>query len=177
MATVDLRIVGIFFEAQIPIDPAGATVKEVLQNAQAATLPGVDFSFEPTTRVDGFESPKSFTATYEAPFSRPKVPHPGASFRQYSKGTYTLAESFDPSDPRPASGQYSVWQYYILRGPDKELQNFSQKFIPYDDSELAVVEAGDLLIWRLVTIRSESLEAVEEMEVAPAVPGSVGYAV
>ncbi|MEO0872177.1 MAG: hypothetical protein AAFY19_09520, partial [Pseudomonadota bacterium] len=125
-------MVGIFFEADIPILETGATVKEVLETASNITLPGVKFTFDIDPRRK-IESPKSFTAVYEAPFSRPKVPQPDATFRNYSKGEYTLSETFDASNPRPPSGQYSVWQYYILKGPDKELQNFSQEFVPYDN--------------------------------------------
>lgn len=134
---ISLRIVGIFYRTDIEM-PDGGSVKDVLDAAQSQISAGTSFTYSSVT-TNGNTSPNMFRAFYEAPFTS------GASGLQYPNGEYMLAEDLLA---RPA---YTVWQYYIFDAQGRFI-NRDKGFIPFDDPELAKVEDGQSVTWRLVSV-------------------------
>ena len=135
---IKLRVVGIFYRTEIELEAKKGTVKDVLLAAQSQISGGTSFSFNVVKGPDGKESPSSFRAFYEAGFKS------HASGIEYEGGEYFLAENLN-------GNPYTVWQYYIVDEHGVVL-NRDKGFIPYDDEELAVVEDGQSVIWRLVSV-------------------------
>jgi len=135
---IHLRVVGIFYRTAVELEGGCGTVKDVLVAAQEQIAGGTSFSFFPVTGPNGIESPRTFRAFYESSFVSP------ASGMTYSEGEYILSEQLE-------GNPYTVWQYYIFDANGRFI-NRDKGFIAYDDKKLALVEDGQSVTWRLVTI-------------------------
>lgn len=140
--SITLRIVGIFFRAEIDVDlnsSGDARVIEVLNAAGNAArqgkIPNIsDFRFETSNspkqslisfyvnHTNEFNSLNGFNITYDA-------------------GEYFLAEDLNA---RPA---YNVWQYYVSNAEGIPITG-----VRFLDDPLAVVPDGGFLTWRLVSV-------------------------
>ena len=135
---IGLRVVGIFYRTSVEVQGGSGTVKDVLLAAQSQITGGTSFSFNVVKSPNGYESPSAFRAFYEAGFTSQ------ASGISYDEGEYFLAENLN-------GNPYTVWQYYIV-DKDGKVLNRDAGFIPYDDPQKALVEDGQSVVWRLVSI-------------------------
>ena len=138
---IGLRIVGIFYSTEVELEGGSGTVKDVLEAAQNQITAGTNFNYG-FTSFNGKESPNMFRAFYEAPIVST------ASGIEYPAGEYILSEDLNA---RPA---YTVWQYYII-SEDGIVLNRGKGFIPYDDEKQAVVEDGQSVVWRLLSVLAQ----------------------
>lgn len=136
--SISLRVVGIFYRTSVDLKTGSGTVKDVLEAAQSQITGGTSFNFSAVVRPDGMESPDTFRAFYESGFMS------AASGIYYPEGEYVLSENLSGSP-------YTVWQYYIL-DKDGKFINRDAGFVPYDDPVNALVEDGQSVIWRLVSV-------------------------
>lgn len=154
-----LQVVGLFYNVKLTIPDTGQTVQDVM-NAAVAN-PGGD-----TGSVNGgaafnygthFDTPistatmSSMSVQYDAQFQSRVLGN------YYPKGIYSLAESFDPNQPK---NQYTVWQYYLFDQngafiPSKEI---SESFVTRP------VDGVGRVTWRLVSILGGPTAQVSDMK-------------
>lgn len=133
--SIHLRIVGIFYSADVTVNTPNPTVKTVLDAAVSTPSRGTKFSYA-NTQIHGVNSPSVFQAEYQNGFDST------TSGLHYPPGVYLLTEN-----PFTVP-TYTVWQYYIIRNG---VQVNKGGIIPYDSPD-AAVQDGDSVIWRLVSI-------------------------
>ena len=131
--TIELNVVGIFFDQHVELGPSlGQTVKSVMDLAAMQ-------SKDPIFRYTSLESGKivnSITALHLHNFK-------SRTQKEYKKGIYHLCQTFTDPTPNP----YSVWQYYIFDATGKRVP------VPAERSYTAsTVEDGWKVVWRLVTV-------------------------
>ncbi|MEL6687980.1 MAG: hypothetical protein AAFP97_10205 [Pseudomonadota bacterium] len=139
---VDLRVVGIFFHTEVTLAGDGPfTVEDALVEAKNNST--VSKSFDFVRRSPGQpKAPTNFSATYTNPVDSK------ASGNRYSAGHYSLSDSWDQD-----ADFYRIWQYYIQK-PNNMIAPADGEFVP---AERAIIEDGDTIIWRLVTIHVDAV--------------------
>ncbi len=154
-----LQVVGLFYNVKLTLPDTGQTVEDVMKAAIAnprgdtgSTNGGAAFNFG--THFD--------TPTSTATMSTMSV-HYDAQFQSrvlgnyYPEGIYSLAESFDPDQPK---GQYTVWQYYLFDQNDAFMpsKNISESFVNRS------VDGVGRVTWRLVSILGGPTAQLSDMK-------------
>ncbi|MEL6533593.1 MAG: hypothetical protein AAFN09_03955 [Pseudomonadota bacterium] len=161
--TIKLRVVGIFYstEVEVPEGQTGMVVRDVMDAAVAKLfedrpdrrsglkLPGKQRLSYEALRNGNMSSPSRISAEYTEDFS--------SENKSYKAGLYPAEERqfFDAISGNIEA--YAVWQYYIFDGGGV-LKSNNNAFVPFDDPEAFVEDEGSVL-WRLVVVRQNSVEA------------------
>lgn len=144
---VNLQVVGIFYNVNLSMPDSGATVKDLMDAAQATPNPAGSkngasaFSYTPHSINGAPDTMYGMSATYESDFSSRVLEN------VYPAGTYALNESFDPGS---SANKYSVWQYYMFDA-DGKFVNTTNEAQPFSTQSLDGIAR---VSWRLVTILS-----------------------
>lgn len=153
--TIQLRIVGVFYRADIDLGSGGGSVKDILdaaaKNDPSIVTPfydGSSLAVEFSDTAAG--SPKKFSATFTEDFTTPVL------HTNYSKGLYEIEEQL-PETP-PTTPLYSVWQYYIFSKDNVYLNRGKGAIMPAD----AHVEDGQSVTLRLITIHANAKDLTSE---------------
>lgn len=157
--SIQLQVVGLFYNAQIDIDPAGKTVKDLMDAAKAnpqgaAGSINSAASFNYGTHFDSPGAPATMSlmsALYDGPFTS------RVEQNQYPAGLYSLKESFDPQQ---AKGVYTVWQYYLFDADGK----FINRTPPATSFTEQPLDGVAKVTWRLVTILGGPVADVQQMD-------------
>lgn len=148
---ITLRIVGVFYRAEIDLGAAGGTVKDVMDAAMqndpsivTPFYPGSSLAITvPDTKTG---SPESFSATFTQDFVTPVVG------TKYHKGTYEMSEQVTQVPI------YSVWQYYLFDANNVYLNRGKGAIFPVD----AKIADGQSLVFRLVNIHANAADLTSE---------------
>jgi hypothetical protein len=158
MNYVNLRIVGIFFEAKVVFTP-GDTIKQILDKAVASSRGALSYKASMTT--PGKKSPATYSSLlgFKHTLKRDITSLSGSTRK---KGVYELFESVSSNN---GSTTVHAWQYYVIRGK-KAASNASKgkaslmvsPVTPpanqrgFTDFDKMVLEEGDEIVWRNVSI-------------------------
>lgn len=145
--SIQLQVVGIFYNVNLAIDGTGKTVKDVMDAAvanpagEAGSINGAA-AFNYGTHIDfpgATPTMSLISAKYSAPFSSRVLSN------TYPAGQYALIESFDPQNP---GSLYTVWQYYLFdqNGVFLPGSSVSESFVTRPVDNVSKV------VWRLVSI-------------------------
>lgn len=157
--SIQLQVVGLFYNVSLDIDTSGMTVQDLMDaaikdpagtsgsiNGASAFNYGVHYDFPGASATMA-----TMTATYDAPFtSRVEKNH-------YPAGIYSLTESFDPHQ---AKDKYSVWQYYLFDANGTFINN-SSAAISFTEQSLNGVAK---VTWRLVTILGAPTAGLDDLK-------------
>jgi hypothetical protein len=123
--SIKLRVVGVYFNeaVNITVTPQ-TTIKDVMDEAQS-TFPGFEYGSSDTRGTLYSVSNKVVGQT---------VP-------------YVLRDSDRKKKPVPVGKEFKTWQSYIIRGGNQV--GIDGAFTPFGQR---IVEDGDEIIWRLVTV-------------------------
>lgn len=135
--TINVRIVGIFYNQSVDLGAGGGTVQNVLDAAVSSSDSSKSFGYVPGP--GSAASPSAFAAYYSTSFSSPT---PGVG-KTYPPGVYYLGEDLTGSP-------YTVWQYYIFDANNTYL-NRGKGAISFSDPAAHVPDGGSV-VWRLVSV-------------------------
>ena len=147
MATVTLRIVGLFFNETFKMELTNATTVKNVVDACIVLNSGLSYVPEISR-----PSPFSFTNILNGKYNYGKGARDNDSGKSLGNnkvktGTFTLAEI--------ESEHFDLaWQYYVVssRGKVKSKTPPTRKFTTWDATPNYRIVEGDTIIWRLVAI-------------------------
>lgn len=152
MATVTLRIVGLFFNETFEMELTNTTTVRDVVDACIALHPGLSYTPEIAR-----PSPFSFTNILNGKYNYGKGARKNDSGKSLGNnkvkaGTFTLAEM--------ESEHFDLaWQYYVVsnRGKVKSKTPPTRKFTTWDATPDYRITANDTIIWRLVAIANATI--------------------